>query len=40
MVSISTVARMVPGSIPSVSSAKANTSAQSLASRCDSIFGR
>ena len=40
MVSISTVARIVPWSMPRRSSAKLNTSFHNLASRWLSIFGR
>ena len=40
MVSISTVARIVPCAMPSCSSAKVNTSFHSRASRWLSIFGR
>ena len=40
MVSISTVARIVPCSIPSSASAKVKTSFHSRASRWLSIFGR
>ena len=40
IVSISTVARIVPCGMPSRSCAKTKTSFQSSASLCDSIFGR